>query len=161
MKRRVTIETPLGEMLQFRQLVGREALSQLYAFDIQLLGRHNSIKPKALLGKPATVVMETESGASRYLSGLVTRFGLSQQDSRQSFYKMRLRPWLWLGDTSEAGQTRLVNSEMAIGLKGYKSIMRTSERVTENWPSALQAKAGQVEARSAPAPGSAPGSEAA
>jgi len=62
MSRRVTIQTPLGEALQFRQLVGREALSQLYTFDIELLGSSNAIDPKALLGKASTVVVETESG---------------------------------------------------------------------------------------------------
>ncbi|CAN7544896.1 type VI secretion system Vgr family protein [Variovorax paradoxus] len=96
MKRRVTIQTPLGEALQFHRLAGREALSQAYAFDLDLLGSSNAIDPAALLGKPATVVMETESGAPRYLAGLVTRFGLSHEDDRQAFYKMRLRPWLWL-----------------------------------------------------------------
>ncbi|WPG36664.1 type VI secretion system Vgr family protein [Variovorax sp. EBFNA2] len=55
------------------------------------------------------------------------------------------------GDTSEAGQTRMVHSEAAIDLKGYKSIMRESERVTENWSSVLDAKAREAETRSAPA----------
>ncbi|RRH92486.1 type VI secretion system tip protein VgrG [Variovorax beijingensis] len=96
MKRRVTIQTPLGEALQFHRLAGREALSQAYAFDLDLLGSSNAIDPAALLGKPATVAMETESGAPRYLAGLVTRFGLSHEDNRQAFYKMRFRPWLWL-----------------------------------------------------------------
>jgi len=96
MKRRVTIQTPLGEALQFHRLVGRETLSQAYVFEIDLLGSSNAIDPKTLLGKAATVAMETESGALRHLAGIVTRFGLSQQDARQSFYKMRLRPWLWL-----------------------------------------------------------------
>ena len=95
-KRRVTIQTPLGEALQFHRLVGRETLSQAYVFEIDLLGSSNAIDPKTLLGKAATVAMETESGALRHLAGIVTRFGLSQQDARQSFYKMRLRPWLWL-----------------------------------------------------------------
>ncbi|MBD9667805.1 type VI secretion system tip protein VgrG, partial [Variovorax sp. VRV01] len=94
MKRRVTIQTPLGEALQFHRLAGREALSQAYAFDLELLGSSNAIDAKALLGQPATVVMETESGAPRYLAGLVTRFGLSHEDDRQAFYEMRLRPWL-------------------------------------------------------------------
>ena len=53
MSRRVTIQTPLGESLQFHQLVGREALSQLYTFDIDLLGSSNAIDSKALLGKAA------------------------------------------------------------------------------------------------------------
>ena len=36
MTRRVTIRTPLGEQLQFRQLRGSEELSQLFSFDIDL-----------------------------------------------------------------------------------------------------------------------------
>jgi type VI secretion system secreted protein VgrG len=72
----------------------------------------------------------------------------------------RHRKRLESGDTSKAGQTRLVNSEMAIGLKGYKSIMRESERVTENWPSVLGAKAREAEARNTPASGNAPESGA-
>ncbi|MFS2207262.1 type VI secretion system Vgr family protein, partial [Variovorax sp. Varisp36] len=95
MSRRVSIQTPLGEALQFRQLVGREALSQLYAFDIELLGSSNGIDPKALLGKAATVAVETEGGV-RYLGGIATRFGLQQEDARHSFYRLQLRPWLWL-----------------------------------------------------------------
>ena len=96
MSRRVGIRTPLGEALQFHTLAGREALSEAYAFDLELLGSSNALEPKALLGKTATVVLQTERGATRYLSGIVTRFGLSQEDARQSFYRMRLRPWLWL-----------------------------------------------------------------
>ncbi|HWT21304.1 MAG TPA: DUF2345 domain-containing protein, partial [Variovorax sp.] len=68
----------------------------------------------------------------------------------------RHRKLLESGDTSKAGQTRLVNSEMAIGLKGYKSIMRESERVTENWSSVLEAKAREAATRSISGPGSDP-----
>lgn len=96
MSRRVTIQTPLGESLQFHQLVGREALSQLYTFDIDLLGSSNAIDSKALLGKASTVAVETESGGVRYLGGIATRFGLQQEDARHSFYRLQLRPWLWL-----------------------------------------------------------------
>ncbi|MDP9603233.1 UNVERIFIED_ORG: type VI secretion system secreted protein VgrG [Variovorax paradoxus] len=95
MTRRVKIQTPAGDSLQFRQLVGREALSQLYAFDVELLGNSNNVDPKTLLGKASTVSVETEGGV-RYLGGIVTRFGLQQEDARHSFYRMRLRPWLWL-----------------------------------------------------------------
>jgi type VI secretion system secreted protein VgrG len=95
-KRRVTISTPLGDALQFHRLVGREVLSQAYAFDVDLLGHGNTIDAKALLGETATVSVQTESGGTRYLAGIVTRFGLAQEDARQSFYAMRLRPWLWL-----------------------------------------------------------------
>ncbi|MDH6593887.1 type VI secretion system secreted protein VgrG [Variovorax sp. TBS-050B] len=96
MKRRVSVQTPLGEALQFRQLVGREALSQLYSFEVDLLGQSNALEAKSLLGKTATVAVETESGGVRHLGGIVTRFGLQQEDARHAFYRMQLRPWLWL-----------------------------------------------------------------
>ncbi|WPH16889.1 type VI secretion system Vgr family protein [Variovorax paradoxus] len=102
MRRRVILHSPLGEALQFHRLAGREALSQACAFDLDLLGSSNALDPQAILGKPATVMMETESGAPRYLAGLVTRFGLSHEDDRQAFYKMRLRPWLWLATRRSA-----------------------------------------------------------
>ncbi|MGP3506800.1 contractile injection system protein, VgrG/Pvc8 family, partial [Paracidovorax citrulli] len=58
MTRRVTIRTPLGEQLHFRQLRGSEELSQLFSFDIDLLSEGRDIDPKALLGKTATVEIE-------------------------------------------------------------------------------------------------------
>ncbi|WP_415842057.1 hypothetical protein, partial [Paracidovorax anthurii] len=56
MSRRVTIQTPLGEQLQFRRLRGREDISQLFSLDIELQSEDKDIDPKALLGKNATVV---------------------------------------------------------------------------------------------------------
>ncbi|WP_375576379.1 type VI secretion system Vgr family protein [Paracidovorax oryzae] len=96
MTRRVTIQTPLGEQLQFRQLRGSEELSQLFSFDIDLLSEGRDIDPKALLGKTATVEIETEGGGKRYLDGLVTRFGMQGQDHRLYSYHLRLQPWLWV-----------------------------------------------------------------
>jgi len=96
MRRRVTIATPAGDALQFHRLSGREALSQPYSFDIDLLGGHNAIDPKAMLGKDATVAIKTEHGEMRYLGGIVCGFGFFREGDRHRFYKMRLRPWLWL-----------------------------------------------------------------
>ncbi|MFD1838159.1 type VI secretion system Vgr family protein, partial [Paracidovorax cattleyae] len=96
MTRRVTIKTALGEALQFRQLRGEEALSSLYSFEIDLLSEERDIDPKALLGKSATVEIETEGGGKRYLDGLVTRFGMQGQDHRLYSYHLRLQPWLWV-----------------------------------------------------------------
>jgi len=86
----------MGEALQFHRLVGREALSQANAFDVELLGNSNTIDAKALLGKAATVSMQTGHGGTRHLAGIVTRFGLAREDARHAFYAMRLRPWFWL-----------------------------------------------------------------
>ncbi|MCW0399127.1 hypothetical protein NB688_002529 [Xanthomonas sacchari] len=96
MTRRVTIKTALGEALQFRQLRGEETLSSLYSFEIDLVSEERDIDPKALLGKSATVEIETEGGGKRYLDGLVTRFGMQGQDHRLYSYHLRLQPWLWV-----------------------------------------------------------------
>ena len=96
MSRRVTIQTPLGELLQLRKLTGREANSELFALDVELLSPSAQIDPKALLGKNATVAIETAGGAVRHLDGIVTRFGMAGQDHRHHAYRMRLSPWLWL-----------------------------------------------------------------
>lgn len=87
-KRRVGISTPLGDALKFHRLSAREALSQVHAFELELLGSSNAIAPRALPGRSATVSMQTQTGR-RYLGGIVSRFGLARQDDRQTFYRMR------------------------------------------------------------------------
>ncbi|WCM87172.1 type VI secretion system Vgr family protein [Acidovorax sp. NCPPB 3576] len=95
--RRVTIQTPLGEALQFRQLKGSEALSGLFEFEIDLISKNKGIDPKALLGLASTVVVETEGLGRRYLDGIATGFGMQGQDTSANYsYRMVLRPWLWL-----------------------------------------------------------------
>lgn len=96
MKRRVTIQTPLGDQLKFRQLQGLEEISQLFTLDVDLLSESKSVDPKALLGKNATIIVETEGGGTRHIDGIVTRFGMQGQDHRMYSYRARLSPWLWL-----------------------------------------------------------------
>ena len=92
MKRRVTIQTPLGDQLKFRQLQGIEEISQLFTLDVDLLSESKSVDPKALLGKNATIVVETEGGGTRHIDGIVTRFGMQGQDHRMYSYRARLSP---------------------------------------------------------------------
>ncbi|WP_280191004.1 type VI secretion system Vgr family protein [Delftia sp. PS-11] len=97
MTRRVTINTPLADQLQLRRLQGREEISHLFALEIDLLGEHSSIDPKALLGQGATVAVQTQDGGTRYIDGLITGFGMRGQDEHRNFlYRARLSPWLWL-----------------------------------------------------------------
>jgi type VI secretion system secreted protein VgrG len=94
--RRVTLQTPLGEQLKFRQCNGTEEISTLFALDIDLLSESKSIDPKALLGKTATVEVEMDGGGKRYIDGIVTRFGMQGQDFSKYSYRLLLRPWFWL-----------------------------------------------------------------
>lgn len=97
MGRRVTISTPLGDALQFRELNGREAMSELFEFDIELISDSKTIDPKALLGQSATLTLETQGQGQRFLNGLITQFGMQGQNLRFASYRLKLRPWLWLG----------------------------------------------------------------
>ena len=95
-ERRVTIDTPLGSLLQFRKLLGQEHLSQLFILDVDLLSTSKTIQPHELLGKTVTLNIEHE-GSKRQLSGVVSRFGMQGMDEHKNYhYKMRISPWLWL-----------------------------------------------------------------
>ncbi len=95
-ERRVTIDTPLGSLLQFRKLLGQEHLSQLFILDVDLLSTSKTIAPHDLLGKTVTLNIAHE-GSKRHLAGVVSRFGMQGMDEHKHYhYKMRISPWLWL-----------------------------------------------------------------
>jgi type VI secretion system secreted protein VgrG len=97
MERRVILESPLGAQLQFRRLLGQEKISELFEFDIDAVSERGSIDPHQMLGQHVSLRVETDGGGERYLDGVVTRFGMQGMDQRKNhFYKMRVKPWLWL-----------------------------------------------------------------
>ncbi len=98
MERIVDVTTPLDkDTLWFREMVGTEALSSLFEFDVTLHSKQVSISPKALLGKPMTLKIETEQkGAIRYLNGICTRFASAGREGEHHAFTAKLRPWLWL-----------------------------------------------------------------
>ncbi|CAN7396574.1 type VI secretion system Vgr family protein [Acidovorax sp. LjRoot117] len=95
-QRRTKINTPLGDTLQLRQLHGTEELSRLFTFNVQVISESKTVDPKALLGKSATVEVETDGGGRRYLNGVISRFGMRGQDASKYSYFLEMRPWLWL-----------------------------------------------------------------
>jgi type VI secretion system secreted protein VgrG len=97
MSRRVEITTPFGTQVQFRQMIGTEALSSLHGWEIDLVSDSKSLDYKQALGKHATLTVETQGQGKRYLDGIVTRFGMHGQDTGAKLaYRMILSPWLWL-----------------------------------------------------------------
>ena len=91
---------PLGPTLMFRKLTGREQVSGLFDFQLELLAdKDNSVLPSNLIGKDITVELELQGGGTRFLNGQVTRFAFVGKevaaDSDLWRYEARLRPWLW------------------------------------------------------------------
>ena len=142
MTRRVTIHTPLGEQLHFRELRGQENISQLFSLDVEMLSESESIDPKALLGKNATIEIETQGGGRRFIDGIVTRFGMQGQDHRHYAYKARLSPWLWLATRKSdfrifQNQTVPDIIEQVLGVYGHP-LQKKLTRAYRSWDYCVQ-----------------------
>ncbi|WP_338499435.1 type VI secretion system tip protein TssI/VgrG [Delftia tsuruhatensis] len=142
MTRRVTIHTPLGDELHFRELRGQENISQLFSLDVEMLSESESIDPKALLGKNATIEIETQGGGRRFIDGIVTRFGMQGQDHRHYAYKARLSPWLWLATRKSdfrifQNQTVPDIIEQVLGVYGHP-LQKKLTRAYRSWDYCVQ-----------------------
>ena len=142
MTRRVTIHTPLGDELHFRELRGQENISQLFSLDVEMLSENESIDPKALLGRNATIEIETQGGGRRFIDGIVTRFGMQGQDHRHYAYKARLSPWLWLA--TRKSDFRIFQNlnvpdivEQVLGVYGHP-MQRKLTRAYRSWDYCVQ-----------------------
>ena len=91
---------PLSPRLVFRQLTGREEVSRLFEWQLELLAENNAnVKPEDLLGRDITIELQTQTKGSRFLNGQVTRFAFVGKEVAEDTdlwrYEARLSPWLW------------------------------------------------------------------
>jgi type VI secretion system secreted protein VgrG len=93
--------TPLGSKLVFRQITGREEISRLFEYRLELFAEDDStVDPKALLGQGMVAEILTQSGP-RYINGECVRFAYTgtewagERNSTLWKYEAVLRPWLW------------------------------------------------------------------
>ncbi|MDO5668370.1 MAG: type VI secretion system tip protein TssI/VgrG [Alcaligenaceae bacterium] len=89
--------TAFGDALNLLTFKGRESLSELFSFELELVSKNANIDTRALLGTNLTVEQEAV-GALRYFNGVVTRFnyaGRQQATSEYYLYKVTVRPSLW------------------------------------------------------------------
>ena len=76
MTRTVQVHTVLNaEQLKFRAMRGREALSQLFEFEVDMVSPSFNLDLKKLLGTSLTIEV-TDGGPPRFLNGTVVRFEL-------------------------------------------------------------------------------------
>ena len=100
MDRTFKAHSPLGDQLRFRSLAGREQISRLFEFRVNLLSESDAIGAKSLLGQDLSVEVdlttEKNGGGKRFLSGQVVQFSFAGRDGDYFAYEAVLRPWLWL-----------------------------------------------------------------
>lgn len=96
------IFTPLGEdALLLTGFTGREGISMLFRFRLDLMSLNPSIDFKAIMGQNVTVSVELPDGGQRYFNGIISRFrqnrGKNGEENYTS-YDATLVPSLWLLD---------------------------------------------------------------
>jgi type VI secretion system secreted protein VgrG len=102
--RLIALETPLGkDKLLLTSLAGEEAISSLFAYELEMLSGDQAIKPESLIGRSVKIVIRLEDGKTRPIHGMVAQFRagpLVGRDLRQ--YSAQVVPWLWyLGQSSD------------------------------------------------------------
>jgi type VI secretion system secreted protein VgrG len=95
MPRVMEITTPLGADLLFRGMHGREEMSRLGEFQLDLLSPKSDITIDDILGKNVTVKVALPDDSTRYFNGFVTRFSAGGRFGRYYRYYAVVNPWLW------------------------------------------------------------------
>lgn len=104
MSRMLIIGTVKGEdAFVVERVVGREELSRLFEYRVDLLSEHGDFTAEEMLGTNATIGIEMHGGADpRFLNGYISRFAMLGQVRTPAFksntgfrYQLTLSPWLW------------------------------------------------------------------
>lgn len=91
--------SPLGaDVLLAESLKGREGISELFAFEVELLAvRDTSIEAKSIVGKKVTVdIHVSDKGDARHLNGIVNSFEFCGGDEEFNVYRAFIVPRMWL-----------------------------------------------------------------
>ena len=96
--RPLSVTTPLGkDVLLLVGIHGREAISQLFEFQLELLAKKDAtIAFDRILGQTVTVEMPQPEGGKRYFNGIIRRFEQGGRDADFAHFRAVLSPQFWL-----------------------------------------------------------------
>lgn len=93
----LSLTTPLGKQaLLLVGLHGREALSSLFSFQLDLLSEESSIAFEKVLGQKATVEVALPNAEKRFFSGIIKRISQGERGISFTRYSAELVPRAWL-----------------------------------------------------------------
>ena len=84
--RPVIAHTHLPGVLHFLSMKGKEGLSQLYSFEVELVAKTYMLDCRDALGKSMTLQVETKGGVPRFMHGVITKFELVGREMVNSAY---------------------------------------------------------------------------
>jgi type VI secretion system secreted protein VgrG len=94
--RLIAIDTPLSkDVLLLQGFTGREAISRLFNYELDLLSEDPAIPFDAIVGQKVTIKIVLADGSERYINGFVNRFAQRRSDERFTYYQAQVVPWLW------------------------------------------------------------------
>ena len=111
--RLMSISTPMGkDYLLINRFTAREALSNLFQFDIELLHEEDeatfsptTVDPHSLIGQAVTIYISSPDGAKREFTGMVNKFSQGNRNVRFSYYYISVVPHVWL--LTQKSQSRI------------------------------------------------------
>ena len=98
--REVIVDTTLPDSFTFRHMEGREALSELFDYRVELLSEDDGIALEEILGQPLMLTMALPEGGARQFHGHVVQFIYAGTEGSYACYHARVRPWLWFLSTT-------------------------------------------------------------
>ncbi len=98
-RRLLAVETPLGaDVLLLTALNGREEMSRLFSYRLEMLSDRDYIAPHDIIGKNVSFRIgspDDNDGPPRFFNGYVSRFTAGESDGRVRHYEAEVVPWLW------------------------------------------------------------------
>jgi len=96
MNRLLVAHTPLGEAWWVLRLQGREELSSLYEFRLELKSDDPDIDIQSMIGEVCAVECQANSSITRYFSGLIVgAMAKGETNNRHWLYELQIAPKLW------------------------------------------------------------------
>jgi type VI secretion system secreted protein VgrG len=95
--RLLAVDTPLGkDVLLLAAFAGREELSSLFSYRLELFSEKDDIAPADIVGKDVSWTVLRAGASPRVFSGVVSRFAAGAQNIQKlRAYRAEVVPWLW------------------------------------------------------------------
>ncbi len=95
--RMLQLTTPLGENeLLLTAFRGREEISDLFQFDLEMLSDNSAIAATDIVGKNVTFKLKLADDSIKHFNGFVARFAAGDEDDQgRRNYRAQVVPWLW------------------------------------------------------------------
>ena len=96
-ERMCRVVSPLGDdALLVERMYAREAISELFLLELELLSERDDIAFDEIVGKSLTVTIDMQNGKQRHWNGVVSRFSIGPTRGRFASYRAEVVPGLWV-----------------------------------------------------------------